>query len=304
MATIVVTGATGFIGGHLLPRLAERGHVVVAAGRRPAEAASRFVAIGEIGAETDWSAALKGADAIIHLAGLAHGKARTEADFAAVNSEGTRRLVEAARAADVRAVVNVSSIAAREAGGGPSRLSAYAASKLEAESHVAVFSEASGAAGISLRPPLVYGWDAPANWRALQKLAASGLPLPFGAVHNRRSFCAVDNLCDALVLATERGLAGDGSGIYEIADAEIVSLPEVIASLRRGMGMAPRLMPVPPALLRFGGRLSGRDEMIETLVGDLVATPHRFMRRFGWETKVRTADAMAASGRRFLQGHA
>lgn len=304
MTTIVVTGATGFIGGHLLPLLAQRGHTVVAAGRRRASGASRFEEIGDIGPSTDWTAALRGAHAVIHLAGLAHGKARGATDFATVNAEGTRRLVEAARTAKTSVVVNVSSIAAREAGNGPSRLSAYAASKLEAEGHVAAFAEESGSVGISLRPPLVYGWDAPANWRALQKLAASGLPLPFGAVHNRRTFCAVDNLCDAIVLATERGLQGDGSGIYEVADSEIMSLRDVIASLRRGMGMTPRLVPVPPALLRLGGRLAGRGELVETLIGDLVLTPHRFMRRFGWSVKVRAHEAMAASGRRFVRREA
>lgn len=302
MATVVVTGATGFIGGHLLSVLAGRGHETVSVGRRPAAKASRSFEIGEIGAATDWSVALKGADAIVHLAGLAHGKARSDEEFATVNGEGTRRLCEAAAVVGARTLVNVSTIAARDVDIGPARLAAYGRSKLDAEAHVAAFAERTAAAGISLRPPLVYAWDAPANWRQLQRLAASGMPLPFGSVHNRRSFCAVENLCDAIAVAVERGLSGHASGIYEIADAEIMSLPEVIACLRRGMGMPARLVPVPPVLMRLGARLTGRDEMVETLLRDTVATPHRFMRSFGWSPVISGADAMAASGRRFLTG--
>jgi UDP-glucose 4-epimerase len=302
MATIVVTGATGFIGGHLRPVLAGRGHVAVAAGRRRPTGDGAFVEIGDLGGEIDWRPALDGADAVIHLAGVAHGKARSDDEFAQVNGEGTRLLCEAAEACGVRVVVNLSSIAAREVERGPARLAAYARSKLDAETYVAQFAEGQGRVGISLRPPLVYGWDAPANWRQLQKLAASGIPLPFGAVHNRRSFCAVQNLCDAVALAVERGLSGVGSGTYEIADAEIVSLGDVVTSLRKGILLPPRLLPVPPTWLRVAGRLAGRGELVETLIGDLIATPHRFMRVFGWAPLVSTGEAMADSARRFRAG--
>ena len=302
MARIVVTGATGFIGRHLMPVLAARGHTVVAVVRGPAAGAENTVVVGDIGRDTDWGAALAEAEGIVHLAGVAHGKAASPEDFFRVNAEGTRGLCEGALASGARVLVNLSSIAAREAESGPQRLAAYARSKLEGESHVGAFSDNESRVGISLRPPLVYGWNAPANWRQLQRLAASGVPLPFGAVANRRSFCAVENLCGAIAASIERGLAGHGAGTYEIADADILSLGEVVTHLRRGMAMGPRLLPVPPALLRLAARLAGRGELAETLLGDLIATPHRFMRSFGWSPPFASSDAMERSGRDFRSG--
>src|SRR5690606_9962280 len=101
-----------------------------------------------------------------------------------------------------------------------------------------------GKVGVILRPPLVYGHDAPGNWGKLQRLAASRLPLPFGAVANRRSLCSVGNLCHAIVVATEAALKGTGSGTYEIADRDMVSLTEILTWLRAGMGKPSGLAPV------------------------------------------------------------
>ncbi|TKT75385.1 NAD-dependent epimerase/dehydratase family protein [Aquamicrobium sp. LC103] len=298
-ARIVVTGATGFIGRRLVVVLRERGHAVVEAGRRPGGGDPSSVHVGEIGAATDWREALSGADAVVHLAGLAHrdtGAGDDDAYFE-INDRGTERLTKAAEEAGIRAMVLVSSIFAKLA---EVRPSAYARSKLLSEAHVLRLNEHSGQTGIVLRPSLVYAHNAAANWRRLQRLAATGLPLPFGAIRNRRSLCAVENLCSAIVASVEAGLRGEGGGSYEIADEEIVSLADIIAYLREGMGMSKRLVPVAPSALEFVARLAGKSHVAATLFSDIVVDPADFIKTFDWRPPVTTPEGVARSGREFI----
>ncbi|MFC6490953.1 NAD-dependent epimerase/dehydratase family protein, partial [Nitratireductor sp. GCM10026969] len=153
MAKVLVTGATGFIGRHLVPVLIRRGHTVVEAGRNRREGTPQFVPVGAIDGETDWSPALAGADAVVHLAGVAHRPDAAEAAYFTVSDVGTGRLVEACAGIGVKAFVFLGSIAAREAA------DAYGASKRAGEEHVRRFCEGADRAGIVLRPPLVYGFD-------------------------------------------------------------------------------------------------------------------------------------------------
>ncbi|WP_173934049.1 NAD-dependent epimerase/dehydratase family protein [Chelativorans sp. Marseille-P2723] len=298
MAQILLTGSTGFVGRHLAPALAASGHRIVEAGRRLRSAEARFVPIGEIGPETRWEDALADVNAVIHLAGLAHRKVVAASDYYTVNDAGTQTLVEACKAAGVGVVIFVSSIAARTAAKTPHEAT-YGASKRAGEEHVLRFAR-SGRTAIVLRPPLVYGHDAPGNWRRLQRIAASGLPLPFGAVANRRSLLAVGNLCHAIGAALEVGLRGEGGGIYEISDREPVSLAEILSSLRAGMGLPPRLFPVPARMLRLAARVTGTTASATSLLDDLILDPSPFMKAFDWAPPEKTLEAIAQSGRLYL----
>lgn len=292
MAQIVLTGSTGFIGHHLAPVLQSYGHRVVEAGRVRRQAAQIYARIPDIGPNTDWTGALDGADAVIHLAGLAHAKAADE-NFWAVNDAGTQKLVESCTQAGVRSFILLSSIAAREAD------TPYGRSKLAGEHHVMAAVERQEMTGVILRPPLVYGSDAPGNWQKIQKIAAKNLLLPFGSVQNRRSFCSVENLCDAIAAALKMLLEGKGSGVYEIADRETVSLREIITYLRQGMGRKPGLMPVPISILRLAFMLTGQAKLTEALLDDLTLDPTDFMRAFGWTPSQNTKEAIGESGRLF-----
>lgn len=303
MARILVTGATGFIGRHLVPALSEGGHEVVEAGRQPSKEAATFFAVGNIDALTDWRAALDGVDAVVHLAGLAHRETEDEAQFFAVNDAGTRRLVAACEAAGVKTVVSVSSIAAREAEQNLEPASAYGRSKLAGEAHLRHFA-GEDRAGIVIRPPLVYGSDAPGNWRRLQRLAASGIPLPFAAVDNRRSLCSLGNLCSALLTAVAAGLRGEGTGVYEIADREAVSLADIVTYLRKGMARPKRLVSIPPSLLRLAAHAAGKGKLSAALFEDLTLDPSDFMRGFDWAPPEAAGDAITRSGRLYIHRQA
>lgn len=298
---ILVTGATGFVGRHLCGTLTERGHKVRRALRRELAAAdSGDVVVGEIGPNTDWARALFGVDAVVHLAGPAHGRVDDEGEFFLANDVGTARLIEAMEQAGVRVLVNMSSIAARRAESDGDKALAYGQSKLLGERHVSAFAMADEKRlAVSLRPPLVYGADAPGNWARLMRLANLPVPLPFASADAARSFCAVDNLCDAIVRVLEVGASGTaGSGVHEICDGEPVTLAEVLTLLRAGNGRPARLVPVPVNLLRAGLSVAGMRHMAEQLFDPLLLDASQFRERFGWQPPVAAREAIKACSAR------
>jgi UDP-glucose 4-epimerase len=255
---IVVTGATGFIGRHLVERLARDGTpltLVVRDPRKCPDAWQRHSRIDIVEAPDltrpeALMPALEGASAVVHLAGLAHiarsDTAGAEAQFMQANTEVTATLVDAALRSGVSAFVNLSSLAAVTANAVEATINdrsdepatPYGRSKRAAEEHVAAL-VARGVFAISLRPPLVVGAEARGNWALLQRLAHTGIPLPFASIANQRSFVSVGTLCDAIAVLTAQEWEARLSGNYCIADEERLSLPEVVRELRHGMGLSP-----------------------------------------------------------------
>lgn len=306
MIQVLLTGSTGFVGRKVAARLTQAGYAVRKAVRHRGQGGD-VVAVGSIGPETDWRGALDGCTAVVHLAAALPGTGVTKYEFTATNDSGTLRLTEQAKCAGVQSIVSASSVAAiSNANLSPmivsdvsvvAPIADYGRSKLAAEAHVAAFA-AAGRAGISLRPPLVYGAEATGNWRLLQKLAATGMPLPFGAVRNRRTMISVDNLADAVVAAL-RGATPERSGAYAVADSESLSLAEILACLREGMGKPARLVPVPATLMATPLKLAGRGAIAQSLLGDLEIDSSRFRAAFDWSPPENAREAIRRSGREF-----
>ncbi|MGB3389412.1 MAG: NAD-dependent dehydratase, partial [Pseudaminobacter sp.] len=171
----------------------------------------------------------------------------------------------------------------------------YGRSKREAEQHVGRLAE-SGILALSLRPPLVVGAEAKGNWASLQKLAVSGIPLPFGSVRNARSFISVHSLSEAISHLCSATWSNDLSGEYCLADPGFLSLPDVITDLRAGMGIGSRLLPCPPVALEWFGIATGRRRQIAGLIGDLKVDPSRFMERFQFAPSLPIREAIRQSG--------
>jgi nucleoside-diphosphate-sugar epimerase len=305
---VLVTGATGFVGRALVRRLLADGREVRAAVRLGATALPREVKtalVGDIGPDTDWRAALAGVDAVVHLAARAHivhdSSPDAHALYRAVNTLGTLRLAEAAATAGVRRFVFLSSVRVHgeRSTGAPftesSPLAAtdpYGRSKAEAERGLAALAAAGGLEPVILRPPLVYGPGARGNFARLVRLVERGVPLPLGAVRNRRSLVFLGNLVDAIVLSVDHPAATRET--FMVSDGEDVSTPELIRRIARVLGKSTRLIPVPPAVLRLGGRLVGRSDDVARLLDDLVVDSSRIGERLGWRPPFTLDEGLAA----------
>lgn len=314
MTRICITGAQGFIGRHLVRRLGEAGYPLTLAVRPGADAVVRApqveaVDVGDIAPDTDWRRALEGCRVVVHLAGQTPGPGVTEARYRLVNDAGTARLAAQCVDAGVDVLIFLSSSFAVADNACAvviddameSRATTpYGRSKIAAEAHVAAFT-AAGRTGVSLRPPLVYGATAKGNWHLLQRLAASGLPLPFGAVQNRRSVIAVGNLCDAIAAAVSGAQQTPGrGGSFAVADAAPASLSDMLRWLRAGMGLPPRLLPVPAASISAALGLLGRKAAADSLLGHHEIDASRFCTVYGWAPPESTEAAMRRSGAGFL----
>jgi UDP-glucose 4-epimerase len=296
---IALTGATGFIGQHLLHELPKRGYRLRVLLRRPTvvplESASAV--IGDLARPQNMTAALADVDAVIHSAGLANAMSGLpEDDYRTLNTEATIALARAAQRAGARRFVFLSSIRAQSGPSAdqvltedltPQPTNAYGRSKLAAEEGLAELA----IDWVALRLVLVYGAGVKGNMAELVRLARTPYPLPLGALRSRRSLLSLDNL----VAAVDAVLSAPGrlGRPLIVSDPEALTIPAIVAALRRGLGPRPSLIPVPVTLLRAALHLAGRGEIYERLSGSLVAKPVG-LRELGWSPPVTTLEGLAA----------
>lgn len=289
--SLLVTGATGFVGAALCARLAADGWEVVPAVRRPS-GLPREAVVGNLEAATDWRPALAGCDAVVHLAARVHVMRDTAADplalYRATNTDATLNLARQAAQAGVRRFVFISSIKVNGEGrDAPYRESdtaapedAYAISKWEAEQGLLRIAAETGLEVVILRPPLVYGPGVKANFRRLVDTVARGWPLPLGAIQNRRSLLYLGNFVDAIRVCVEHPAAAGQT--FLIDDGEPVSTPELVRAVARAMGRPARLLSVPVGMLEFAGALLGRRAAVRRLTGSLWLDSSAIRSRLGW----------------------
>ena len=281
--TVLVTGGTGFLGAHVVPALCNAGWRVRLAVRSPLPAAAYEQAVvGPIGSATEWRQALAGADAVLHMAARVHRSAaiqETERDqYHETNTAGTLRLAEAAAAAGVSHVVFVSSLLVH-GGTSPGRalqerdplrpVTVYAETKARAEEGLMGVSAQTGLPVTILRPPLVYGRGAKGNFALLAKAIRARVPLPFGAVNNRRAFVAAENV--ASFVLHRLAAPGTGAEAFMVADDEQVSTPAFVGLMGAAMGRRALLLPIPPRVLGAALTLAGKAQLRDSLLGSLAA---------------------------------
>jgi nucleoside-diphosphate-sugar epimerase len=296
---VALTGATGFIGQHLLKGLSARGYRLRVLLRRPTmlPEGCASVLIGDLTKPYNMSEALADVDAVIHSAGIHHAMSGLpEDDYRLFNTEATLRFARAAERARVKRFVFLSSVRAQAGPTAegvlteertPQPTDAYGRSKLEAEKGLAE----TGLDWAALRLALVYGPGAQGNVARLIKLARSPYPLPLAGLKARHSLLALDNLVEAVdrILAAPAPLRRP----YIVADPTPLTVGEIVAALRQGLGRRAGLFYVPRPMLKAALRAAGQAADAEPLFGSLIADPSA-LKALDWAPPVATQQGLAA----------
>lgn len=318
---VLVTGANGFVGRALVEKLYAEGYRPSCAVRR-ATGLHLEMPIGDIGPWTDWSRCLAyplvaGGSAavhvVIHLAARVHVIQDKEQDplaaFRRVNVDGTLNLARQAARAGVRRFVFVSSVKVngevtilgrpfteRDV---PRPVEPYAVSKYEAEEGLLALASATDMEVVIIRPPLVYGPGVKANFLAMMKWLYKGVPLPLGAVNNRRSLVALDNLVDLIIACIDNPSAANE--IFLVSDGEDLSTTELLKRMAAALGVPARLVPIPARVIALGATMLGQRAFSRKLLGSLQVDISKARQLLNWFPPVSVDEALVATAGHFLE---
>jgi nucleoside-diphosphate-sugar epimerase len=295
---LLLTGSTGFVGNALIHRFAELGDRKIRTCTRKLDAL--FPAgidcfpIQSVSADTDWGNGLRDVEVVVHTIARVHVMNDKSSDpfaaFRETNVDATLNLARQAARAGVKRFVFVSSVKVNGESTSvkpftsfdiPAPLDPYGISKNEAEQGLLALSNDTGLEVVIVRPPLVYGPGVRANFLRLMMLIKMGVPLPFGAVHNRRSMVALDNLVDLLVTCTRHPAAA--GQVFMVSDECDVSTPELLHMIARAMNKKPLLLPLPTGLIACAAALVGKSAVANRLLDSLQVDIAHTKSTLGWQ---------------------
>lgn len=312
---ILVTGANGFVGKPLCAELLSQDYVVLAAMRSSGSVVknAEMVTIGEIDGDTDWTDALNGVDVVIHLAARVHVMNDTALDplteFRKVNVEGTLRLAQQAAKSGVKRLIFISSVKVNGEYTEASRpfteidiskpQDAYGVSKFEAEQSLLKIAQHTGLEVVIIRPPLVYGAGVKANFASMMRAVKRGIPLPLGAIHNKRSFVYVGNLVDLIIRCIDHPAAANQ--VFLVSDGHDLSTTELLRECAAALGVKAWLLPVPQRLIETCAVMLGKRNMAQRLCGNLQVDITKTHTLLGWEPPFSVEDGLKATAHGFIQ---
>lgn len=315
---VVLTGGTGFVGSATMRRIAAMDAIALrVCARHPASLLSlpgiEAMQVAAMTAHTDWGAAVEKAEVVIHAAARAHIMNDQSEDslgeFRTVNVEGTMNLAREAACAGVKRFIFLSSIKVNgestslgkpyTAGDNPAPVDSYGFSKMEAEQGLRALSAETGMEVVLIRPVLVYGPGVKANFRSMMEWLAKGVPLPFGAIHNRRSLVALDNLVDLIVTCIDHPAAANQT--FLVSDGEDLSTTDLLRWMGEALGKPARLVPVPAWVLNAGAAMLGKRAVARRLCGSLQVDIGKTRELLDWAPPVSVYEALRETARAFLK---
>jgi nucleoside-diphosphate-sugar epimerase len=305
MMKILVTGANGFVGRALCAELTKQGLTVLAAAREKTALENCLpIVVGNIYKATNWSAALTGVDIVVHLAArvhVMHDKAADPlAEFRKVNVDGTLNLARQAASAGVKRFIFISSAKVNgehtetgkpfteEVAANPQ--DAYGISKLEAEQGLLKIAQETGMDVVIIRPPLVYGAGVKANFASMMRAVKSGIPLPLGAIHNKRSFVYVGNLISMIMRCIDYPAAANQ--VFLVSDGHDLSTTELLRCCAEALAVKARLLPVPQKFIEVCANVLGKRAVTQRLCENLQLDITKARTMLGWTPPFSVADGL------------
>lgn len=301
--TILITGSNGFVGAHLAPALIQQNYSLKPINR------STFDGITPV---TDWSKPLaEGIDTVIHLAARVHLMQDSSADplttYRATNTESTLNLAQQAADSGVRRFIFLSSIKVNGEGRNtpyteqdiPAPIDPYAISKWEAEQGLLEISAKTGMEVVIIRPPLIYGAGVKANFLRLLQWIEKGRPLPFGNISNRRSLLYIGNLVDAIRICIEHPAAANQ--VFLLSDNESISTTELSLKLSKYFKYSPRLLNLPPHLLKIALMFIGKKQTADRLLGSLSINNRKICQSLNWKPPFTLDEGLSETVKAYSQ---
>jgi nucleoside-diphosphate-sugar epimerase len=305
----LLTGSTGFIGQSIANELGMQGKSFVATTRSSSDnnssqfPSTKVYVTGDINSYTNWVPALDQVSAVIHCAAqIPTGASSQLQSYKEANISGTMRLAQQAAEAGVQRFVFLSSIGVHgnvttapiNETDTPYPHDLYTTSKLEAEQQLLTLAEQTGMEVVIIRPPLVYGPNAKGSFAALVKCIQKGIPLPLGAIHNKRSLIALENLTSLVILCADRIRSPQAANqIFVIADGEDVSTTTLLQKISKAAGRSSRLLPIPSLLLSTGATILGKRHIAEKLLGNFQVDASKARNILGWRPVITMDEQLA-----------
>jgi nucleoside-diphosphate-sugar epimerase len=314
---VLVTGASGFIGSHLVTRLqalpvgkiwgmSRQPNVVLPAG------VSRFP-VASLHSERIFDSPDLLIDVVIHLAARVHIVDENTSDalkeFRRVNVDATLNIARQAAKAGIKRFVFLSSI---KVNGDSTALShsftadqeaaptdAYGISKKEAEQGLREIAAVSDMEVVIIRPVLVYGPKVKANFNSLLAAVHNGYPLPFKGVKNLRSLVALDNLVDFIFTCAHHPAAANQTFI--VSDGQDVSTPELIRKIAQSFNKKPRLLWLPIPIMMGLAAVLGKSAALKRICGSLRVDIAKNYQLLGWRPVVSLDDALSETSQAYLE---
>jgi len=306
---ILLTGATGFVGQHLAKRILHQKDISLRLASRSKlkqfvdPTIATFFPM-DISTNLNWHTALQGCEVVIHTAARAHIMKETVADplkeFRKINVEGTLNLARQAALLGVRRFIFISSIKvngestlpnqAFSADDLPNPSDAYAISKYEAEQKLKHLSATSAMEIVIIRPPLVYGPGVKGNFQRMIRWLQKGIPLPLGAVINKRSFVSVDNLISLILTCVTHPKAANQ--VFLVSDNEDLSTTELLQRIGQVMQRSTRLLPIPQNVLKGFATLLGQKAVFERLCGSLQLDINKTCKLLDWKPEMNVNEGL------------
>ncbi len=311
--SLLLTGASGFVGKSVLSSLvAAKRWRIVCASRRASSRDVEHVPF-DLSTSFDLQSSLEGIGCVVHMAARVHVMNETIADplgaFRAINFDATLELARQAARAGVRRFIFLSSIKVNGEQTAPRQpftvqdrpqpQDPYGISKHEAEQGLRALAAETGMEVVVIRPVLVYGPGVKANFHSMMSWLSKGIPLPLGAIANKRSLVALDNLVDLIVTCVDHPAAANQT--FLVSDDEDVSTSELLRRMAYALGKPARLLPVPASLLQVGATLLGKRDVARRLCGSLQADISHTKARLNWAPPVSLDQALMRTAQEFLE---